>query len=321
MIDSINFIIKEIDITDLNNDIMRNAKTKTFFNQNESNSYIKNGINFCFKDVCFIYYYNSHTLIIKTNAHKILNKRDVTLNDKNIYEKILESILNEVIIGFQNFQLELNRIDYCVDLKLNENIRNYLYLLNTYNINVFSYMKKYKDYESSIYLATKQGKHNINIYSRYEKTNKSEDLGILRLEVQNKKRLVKSELNKFGVAKELDNYWSINAMQEHYFNIIERYCYMGDYYKREISNTIIDNSEFNNNMKVKLKQFLLDVETHGLEKIRNSTNYNTCKINNRIQQLNLLNINPIPLPQNFKDDKLEGLLHLVKKISSEKYFI
>lgn len=320
MIDSINFIIKQINITDLNSELLRTTQIKSFNNKFEKNTYVKSGIRFCYENVYFTYYYNTRVLNIIANAHKLLEKKDVKLSDKEVYEKKLLNILNNVIVNLPNFKLELSRIDYCVDLNLEEKLNTYLTLLNL-NVCVFKYMKKYDNYGTSIYLKTKQGKQNLNIYNRYEKTKDNSDSGILRIEVQNKKRLLKSEFDDYGISKELNNYWSITAMEDYYWSIIDGYCYIGNHYKFKYANMIIKNSKLKENMKRKLEMFLLDIEKYGLEQIKNMSNYNYCKINNYIKRLKDLNINPIPLPKNCEFDQLDGLSEMTRKIANEKYFI
>lgn len=320
MIDSINFTIKKINIADLNSNLLNSIKTRTFYNKFEKNGCVKNGISFHYKNIYFTYFYNIYTLNIIANAHKLLEKKDITLADKGKYEEKFFNILNDVIVNSHNFKTELSRIDYCVDLKLDEKLDTYLELLNS-NIHVFKYMKKYNDFDTSIYLKTKHGKQNLNIYNRYEKTKDITDTGILRLEVQNKKRLLKSEFNEFGILKELDNYWSIAAMEKYYFSIIDGYCYNGNHYKVKYAHKIIENSNLKENMKRKLKLFLLDIEKYGLEQVKNMANYNHCKISNYIKRLEMLDINPIPLFKNCKFEQLEGLTAMSRKIANEKYFI
>lgn len=316
MFDSIDFIIENINIYDLQLDILK-PKVYQFTKNTQVNKYTENIIDFEYKTVKFNYYFKACSLLIHTNAHRILNKTSVDLQDKKEYINKLNNILDAVIKNLKKYKVELMRIDYCVDLKLDEKINDYIGILNN-NVHTFKYMKMKTIYDTSIHLNTKYGKQNINIYNRYEKTKDINDLGILRLEIQNKKRLVKVELKRYGLTRELDNYWDINSMEDYFFNIVEGYCYTGYHYKRKIANKIIDNSSYTKSMKEKLKQFLLEVENCGLEGVRNK--YNHCKISTRIQKLALLNINPIPLPDTSKYEKLEGLTSLSREVARKHYF-
>lgn len=310
MFDTIDFGIGDININELEHNIVFNDNTKTF----------KDIISFEYKAVQFRYHLSSHFLSIHTNAHKILDKIDIIVNDQNQYINMLYEILNKVIIILKRDKMNLMRVDYHIDVKLDEKINAYIQLLDN-SVDTYKYMKKKTNYDTSIYLSTKNGKYNINIYDKYAESKDIKYKGILRVEIQCKKALVKGELKKYGIARELSNYWNINAMENYFFSIVDGFCYTGDYYKRKLANRIIDNSNNTPSMKNKLKEFLLEVERKGLEKVKSSKKYNTCSINTRIKKLNELNINPIPIPANFNYDKLENLPTLTRKIAEEKYFI
>ena len=310
MFDTIDFGIENINITELQNDIIFNNNTKT----------IKDIILFQYQDILFYYHLSSHFLSIHTNAHQILNKFDITLKDKLQYINTLNSILSKVIITLEKHEVKLMRIDYHIDLKLDNKVNDYIKILNN-GFDTYQYMKKTKTYYTSISLRTKYGKQNINIYNKYEESKDKNYQGILRIEIQCKKKLVKSELKKYGIIRELDNYWNKNAIEDYFFSIIDGFCYKGDYYKRKIANAIIDNSNNTPSMKDKLKRFLLEVEKKGIEKVKKSKKYNPCSINTRIKKLNALNINPIPIPSNFNYDKLENLPTLIRKMAEEIYFV
>lgn len=310
MFDTIDFGIENINIKELQYNIVFNDNTKT----------VKDIILFEYQDIQFRYHLSSHFLSIHTNTHKLLNKTIITLTDKIQYTSILNSILIQVIINFKKSTLKLMRIDYHIDLKLDNKIEDYIKLLNN-SLDTYNYMKKKMTYDTSIHLTTKNGKQNINIYDKGKEAKDENYKGILRVEMQCKKALIKGELKKYGVTRELDNYWNTNAMEDYFFSIVDGFCYKGDYYKRKISNTIIDNSNNTPSMKNKLKEFLLEVEKNGLEKVKKSKKYNPCSINTRIQKLTALNINPIPIPSNFNYDKLENLPSLARKVAEEKYVV
>ena len=182
-------------------------------------------------------------------------------------------------------------------------------------------MKIEKDYPTSIYMKTKVGQNNLNIYSRYEKTKKEEDKGILRIEVQNKKKKIKNEYDKYGIDKDLDNYWNIQAMNEYYFNFLYDYLYEGNYYKRKTARQIINNSSYTISMKDKLKKFLKDIEKSKLYTLIAGRKYSNGAINNYIEKLNHLSINPIPIPEDSEYDKLDNLLNLAREKAKTTYFL
>ncbi len=310
MFDSIDFGIENINITDFKYNLLLNLKVEQKVNN----------IIFEYETVQFRYYFSSRFLSIHTIAHKVLNKMYITLNDKLQYINKVMNILGQIIVNLKEHELKLMRIDYHIDLKLYDKVNDYIEILNK-NVSIYKYMKKKISYNTSIYLSTKSGKQNINIYNKYEESHKEIYNGILRVEVQCKKRLVKGELKKYGITRELDNYWNENAMENYFFDIINGFCYKGDYYKRKIANKIIDESNYTNYSKTKLKEFLLDLENKGFEGIKKMKKYNHCKINNRIEKLTALNINPITIPVNFNYDKLENLPELIRNTAKENCFL
>ena len=89
----------------------------------------ENGIKFTYKNVKFVYYIPFKNLSIETTTHKILEKIDITLSDKKIYEEELNNIINEIVnskgIDYVKTAF-LTRVDYYIDITLDEE------KLNTY---------------------------------------------------------------------------------------------------------------------------------------------------------------------------------------------
>ena len=81
MFDSIDFIIENINIYDLQLDILK-PKVYQFTKNTQVNKYTENIIDFEYKTVKFNYYFKACSLLIHTNAHRILNKTSVDLQDK-----------------------------------------------------------------------------------------------------------------------------------------------------------------------------------------------------------------------------------------------
>ena len=325
MIDSINFLIRDMEWIDFKHISELGQRVKEYKNINNRTGFENKCYEFNYKGIEFKYNKSFKILTILTTAHKVLEKKDITLSDYQIYISKIYQIISEVL-NTKYFKLELNRIDDCVDFDLTENEKElYLFLLK-WNKTNYKYMKWKKDYASSIYIKTKKGKTNLNIYDRGAKTQKADDQNILRIEVQCKKKLLKNEYNEYGIDKELKNYWSKDSMEEYFFKFLYDYLYEGDYYIRKKANKIIRNSQFKNKTKEKLKEFLKDVEEEKLSNlIKNGKKYKPTIILNRIKKLNELKINPIPIPKMIverrKIEELENLLTRARKIAEEKYFI
>lgn len=200
MFDSINFIVRLSEKIDFKRLRKMGIKIKSFKNKNPKNGYINYCYDFNYENIKFNWNSNTRILTILTNVHKILNKQDILLSDKSIYESKIRDIVNK-ILGTDNFELELNRIDYLIDIKLNKlEMQTYLNLMNS-NVGKYCYMKKEKPYKTSIYLKTKYGKTNFYFYDKYAETGLEKYKDIFRFEIQNKNRLIKSEFKKFRYNK------------------------------------------------------------------------------------------------------------------------
>lgn len=324
MIDSINFIMKNVEELDFKHICKQtNDKINHYIKRNYNTNYQNSCYSLKYKDINFKYNSNLKVVTIVTNVHKVLNKTNITASDLNEYEGRVHQAVREVL-NTNDFKLDLSRIDYCIDIPLKEEeMKIYLFLLK-YNKNRFKYMKKHKEYATSVYIKTKRGKRNLNIYKRGAKTGKQEDENILRIELQCKPKLVKSELEKYGIIRELSNYWSEQAMEEYYFDFLSDYFYEGDYYTRDFADKIIDKSDNTEMSKEKLKKFLEDVENNTLAGLISNRKYSPQVIRNRIKKLNKLKINPIPIPrlivESRKIEHLENLLTRARRIANENYF-
>lgn len=324
MIDSINFIIRDVEELDFKNICkIIQGKVKHYTQRNKNTGYENSCYSFNYKGIEFKYNSNRKLVTMITNAHKVLNKMDIKESDLNEYEGRVHQAVSEVL-NTNNFNLELSRIDYCIDIPLTEDeMKVYLFLLK-YNKEKFKYMKKENEYATSVYVKTKKGKRNLNIYDRGAKTGKEEDKNVLRIELQCKSKLVKSELEKDGIGRELCNYWSKQGMEDYYFDVLSDYFYEGDYYTRDLADKIIDESDNTKKSKEKLKKFLEDVENNKLAGLISDKKYSPQVIRNRIKKLNELSINPIPIPRLLVEsrhiEQLENLLTRARRIAKESYF-
>ena len=325
MIDSIDFIIKNVEELDFIHICkIIQGKVKHFIKKNKNTGYENSCYSFNHKGMEFKYNSNLNVVTVVTNVHELLNKRDITESDLNEYEgKVLQAVSE--VLNTNDFKLDLSRIDYCIDIPLTEDeMKVYLFLLK-YNKDRFKYMKKENEYATSVYAKTKRGKRNLNIYDRGAKTGKDEDENILRIELQCKSKLVKAELEKDGIARELYNYWSKQGMEEYYFDVLSGYFYEGDYYTRDLADKIIDESDNTEMSKEKLKKFLEDVENNKLSGLISDKKYSPQVVRNRIEKLNQLAINPIPIPRLLVESRhiehLENLLTRARRIADENYFV
>ena len=309
MIDSLNLIIK---LKYLNFNHLKKLGIKI---QYVYDYYIR----FKYKNLEFKYDSIHKYLLIIAYPHKVLKKKNILLKDKEIYKNKVHRIIKEILAN-QNIKIKVNRIDYCVDVYVGEKIDEYCQLLNKH-LERYQYMKQHKNYKTSKYLTNKRGQRHLNIYSRYEKTKDIEDLGILRLEVQNHAPKIKREYRVNDIPKIIDYYWSKEAMELYFFDFLEPYLYEGDYYKRDVCKKIIDASNIKKLVKKRLNNFLLMESRYGIDGMIKKKKYCYDTVRKYIKILNELKINPITIPNELKDDHLFNLLKLAKTTSKEKYFI
>ena len=303
MIDSINFKIENIDYLDFKQLYEKGIRVDDITTTNPKTGFINMCYVFKYKGATFKFNRSNGTILIYASPHKILNKRDIKLSDFKEYELRLNEILIK-IFGTSNINIQLDRIDFCCDISLTEDeAKTYISILRFNRIR-YRYMKQKKTYLTYIYIKTERGKTNLNIYIRQPKTKSEIDRGIFRIEVQCKRKLIKSEYDKYEIPKVLEYYWSEEAMEEYFFNFLKGYLYEGDYHTIENAKKIINTSDYKPNMKRKLKNFIKHVSLYYLSNLMDPEfckdvrlHYSYGTINNYIKKLNAINVNPITIKQ------------------------
>lgn len=320
MIDSINFIIK--DVYNLDFDYLKAIGIKLkMFQIEKNNGFIISGYYFKYKNVDFTFYVATSKVEVKTNTHKLLNKEDITLSDMKEYQIRLNQIIAEVFNG-HNVKLKIIRLDYYVDIMLMEKtMKLYLNLYRLYNPK-FGRMIRKKSYETSVYRQNKRGQYNLNIYSRFERTKMVKDKNVLRLELQMKKAKIKRELNKYGITDELENYWSIDGMQKNYFDFLVDFFGSGPHRRLKDAKKIIAKSDCFKTYKEKLKKFLEDIsaEIDDRELVK-SKKYSAPTVRRYKQMLSDLGINTLCVSRITNNiEALPNLLDLAKEKAERDYF-
>lgn len=244
MIDSINFIVYGIGKLDLSRVVDLGIVYKMFqyrkdaygnyyrkygkaTNVNDLNL-ISQGIEFEYNNILFQYYKDFHCIVLIANAHRVLQKTDILLSNRDTYiEKVKQAVAEALNIEY--FRLKLHRIDYCVDLETDYKVMyEYLHQLDKHRSS-YQYISRINEYETSIYLTSKNGQKKINIYDkyqcerikyfeRYKEEHQKNEISlaqyqekhspyykfyknVFRIEVQNTKKLIQSEsikiINKY----------------------------------------------------------------------------------------------------------------------------
>ena len=313
MIHSTNLVISNVLIKDIPNFYTKFKK------------YNKNGCYYYkFKGCTFYYFLTSRSLYIITDTHKILGTITTKTSDSTRFIEKLKAVIAEVTT-LTAYELKVCRIDYYVDLKLNneEEVNEILFLLHKYSTK-YKYMKQKKVYKTSIHLTTKNGSYNINFYDKYKQL--QDTLGIederfkntIRFELQIKSRKIK-KLEKYqNIQRDIKNYFSKSLMEQLYFKTLENYFYKGDYVTLSEGINIIKKSNYTQTIKLNLIKFLKVVNILGITYTKKYFSYNA--IRKYINLLNELKINPICLSDNSRFCKINNLLQQLKRIAEETYF-
>lgn len=298
MIDSINYILNGVRYLDIPKLVTlgityHNLRYKkgtngkmyvSYGNVTESTEkeFAVSGIGFNYNNMYFRYLPQFDCILITTNVHKILGKTNILLSDRDNYISHIEYIV-KLLFNAEFSQLELHRIDYCVDIELDYKVM-YEYIHQLYkHKSAYQHINRINNYETSIYITSLYGQKSINIYDKYQcekdryynKYNKEylknaislaeyqethptdyeKYKNIFRIEVQNTKKLIKQqsqELQKdktkdliieHKVNKSLYGYWNQKSMETYYFDFLEPFLYKGTYYKLKKAKQMIKKEE------------------------------------------------------------------------------
>ena len=133
----------------------------------------------------------SKSLLIQTEVDRVLNRYNITLDDKNEFiDKLTNIILEVVNINKEDIIFNVCRCDYKVDLQLSSlEMQNIFILLNKHRTK-YKYIKSTTVYDTSISLTNRSASYKINIYNKGCQCNIPEFDNVLRVELQlkNKKR-------------------------------------------------------------------------------------------------------------------------------------
>lgn len=282
----------------------------------------KNCYYYEYKNCCFQYYLTSCCLCICTNTHKILGKTTITESDLQEFISKLKSIIEEVIT-IRDYDLNLTRIDYMVDIKSssNEEKKEIVTILHKYSSN-YKRMTQKQKYETSCHLSTKSS--NLNFYDKEQQMLDvfgyagKEYKNIVRLELQIKAPKIKRLCRKKEVPRDIKNYFTKEAMEEYYFKFLRPYFYQYDYIKISNAIDIIRKSSYTQTIKLNLIKFLKVVDMVGMTNTKKYFCYNA--VTKYLDLLNKLELNPICLSDSSKFDRITNLLDQAKEVAQKNYF-
>lgn len=278
----------------------------------------------------FVQRKNTYIFEVQIDFIKLLGKSEMQNEDILFVEnKLIE--LKNFVFG-KDIDLILTRIDYRFDITVPQNIRKVLLKLYKKTFEKYKFNKKYDQFETTIYYNSKSTQ--IAIYDKEEERNtKHQEImdyekDVLRFEVRLMNKHLNYLKNKYGISKELANYFDKSIYKKYFSMYALPFLFKGDYYKIYVAEKIINNSNINEKDKRLLREFLVDVSKYGISKTRqlkvpiknvnkekdsdliNNDNeeHNNLRVNKyskhifnkAMHLLEELNINPILIPKNEK---------------------
>ena len=120
LIDSINFCIDEVYNLDFK--YLRNMGITPKYFQVEKSGFMITGYHFKYNNIDFSFRPSVARVEIKTTTHKVLEKDDVTLSDLESYKEILSKTILK-IFNTMDLKINLERLDYCVDIELADKLK------------------------------------------------------------------------------------------------------------------------------------------------------------------------------------------------------
>ena len=213
----------------------------------------------------------------------------------------LQEEFSPYIAEFNISKLVLNRIDYKVDVKMDKPLR--AAYIKQLNLGYKGYGKKYlRRFDHGYYLESES--MTLNIYDKLQEFinhNKNSDIAeffrpnklqFLRVELQVKAPHIRYRHFHYGLPQTLEHYYT----QEYWMLFFEKYVQPilmnGFYHKLEFIQAMLQQQELKYNMSTRLMDFVQDIHTKGLEKVKKE---NINRFYAYRAQLESLGINPIPL--------------------------
>lgn len=280
-------------------------------------------LHYCYKaGIKFEYNCQFCTLTIKATAEAVLGKIDIKLGDYKEYMKRIKKIVTEVIgRDVKDNELILKRIDYKVDIKLTDSELKVFKQLKDKHYSKYRYMSSKEDYDTSTHLNNKSGQTNLNSYDKYEESQDIRYWNVWRVEVQVKMAKLRKNLIRFGIERTLGNYWNIDSFNENYFDFLNGYFFLGDYYRLDLAKELIRKSPYSKTVKVNLCKFVTKINKVGMTCTKEKYNYNYVTMKKYIDLLNNIGVNPVTINNDSEVTFMENMLTKSRKIVNEKYFV
>ena len=307
MIDSI-ILHKQINLKDINKYI--NIFNTTKYKKNNKIK-LDNTTNITLCNLTNFAYIRLHT----NSISKCLQIKHIDNMHYILYANRLNKLLLPFDLTIDDFILR--EIHYKLDLKT-DNLQEYLDIYSKGKGNYYNTRKKIYDTNGIIESVkwrtpSKKTSFESTIYNKdlemSIKPNKFEDhlKDTLRFEIKVKKRTLENYLKKYGLTKDLDNYFDHHMRDIFFIDYLIKFIYTGDHYHiKDIRNMLKHN--LNKTMLDKIIKMLKSINQNNIDHIYDKMSKQT--VNKYIDVLAKHYINPLTL-NNTNIDYLQSLFTLV----------
>lgn len=253
---------------------------------------------------------------------ELLGKADIVESDGDeIMFKVRQNL--EVLIGNNEFELILSRLDYRYDVLIPDKKERELILkLLKKSMTHMNYMKKVSKYRETIRYFSKS--RSDNIYDKEierlakKKKIKPYEKGILRFEAQVKNEHIKYKNKKLKIGRSFQMYFTMEMYKFYMRKMIINVVGDGDFYSLREAEKIIAKSKINDKDKNDLREFLVYTSCkRSLSKTKER--YGRYKFTKYINILSELGINPIIIPEKWRIKRLDNpLQQLISEVNNKE---
>lgn len=256
---------------------------------------------------------------------RLFNRGEITVDDGTVIESTVKYVIYQNLGLHKN--LILSRIDYRYDAVVPSiEIRDELFKLYKRLTNKGNYMRKVitftnnnTTYNIDFGLRYANKSRALNAYDKEkERISKNKiieeyEVNVIRFEAQVKRAHIRYMKREKKVEDTLMEYLTKDKYNNYMSKMIVDIIHFGDYYTFKRAETIINRSNYNKKCREELKTFIKNVaKRRSLQAEKDSTYYK--KYKRILEQLEMLNINPVPIPKN---DSPSYIVNPIKNILLE----
>lgn len=284
------------------------------FNENVSLLSKKIDINYKWVATTFRNQYSVWYLYLNIDFIELLGNANISEHDFTTVEQEINTFLFH-LFGNNSKELTLIRLDFRFDTVV-ENAKHREFLLKVYRktFATYGFKKKYDQYKSSIYFNSKS--MNVIAYDK-EAERKAKltapeayEVDVLRFEVRLLNKHINYMKRQYGIAKTLQNYMTDDTWKDYFFKHTCPFFFPGNFYKINMAEKQIANSNLKQREKDSLREFICNVSNYGFEGIKTlekttisgkkMPKYTKYLINKHLLWLKEINVNPLLIPKNLK---------------------